>query len=141
MPHSPEEFQEALVIRLVSPVDKIVKKSELGVKIPVMRKKDSIKGKHFQGWLIIQLMYHLALKQYKFSANSTSYYDMKRIQALRCNGDKDLVRFLADWDTTAEDGGATIRLHVEQVVLGASNVEVRHCREFGYLFDQSENAD
>eukprot|EP00971_Amphidinium_carterae_P287078 5698774-Amphidinium_carterae.1 len=42
----------------------------------------------------------MLLKQYKFTANSKSYLDMKGLQSLRCQNDRDLVRFLAGWDTT-----------------------------------------
>eukprot|EP00971_Amphidinium_carterae_P176859 3506941-Amphidinium_carterae.1 len=58
--------------------------------------------------------------------------------AQACNGDKDLVRFLADWDT--------VRMRMmEQPTDFMLNIlfwnQVKHCRDFGYIFDQYENAD
>eukprot|EP00971_Amphidinium_carterae_P122231 2420193-Amphidinium_carterae.2 len=132
-PEVPKKFR-GLSLRLSTAVDKITKKTELGVKIGVLRKEQQEKGKTIAGLL----MYHMLLRQYKFSANSASYYDMRRIQSLCCNGDKDLQRFLADWDTTrmrmSEQPSEYMltRLFWEQV---------RTCRDFGFIFEQYENAD
>eukprot|EP00971_Amphidinium_carterae_P300061 5961519-Amphidinium_carterae.4 len=116
------------------PVDKITKKSELGVTIAVLRKEQQEKGKNLSGLL----MYHMLLEQYKLSANSSSYFDVKRIQSLRCNGDKDLQRYLADWDTTR------MRMKEQPSEYMLTRLfweQVRNCRDYSFIFEQFENSD
>eukprot|EP00971_Amphidinium_carterae_P276200 5481092-Amphidinium_carterae.1 len=84
-PEVPKKFRR-LSLKLGIAVEKITKKSDLGVKLAVARKQEQEKGRTLSGFFA----YHMLLKQYKFSANSKSYIDMKRLQALRCQNDRDL---------------------------------------------------
>eukprot|EP00971_Amphidinium_carterae_P050214 989242-Amphidinium_carterae.5 len=122
-PDVPKKFRR-LSLKLGIAVDKIA----------VLRKEQQEKGKTLSGLL----MYHMLLEQYKFSANSSSYFDMKRIQSLRCNGDEDLQRFLADWDTTR------MRMKEQPSEYMLTRLfweQFRNCRDFSYIFEQYENAD
>eukprot|EP00971_Amphidinium_carterae_P323259 6424276-Amphidinium_carterae.1 len=95
MPRRTKKVQ-TFSLQLGVAVKKVTKRSDLGVKLAVARKQEQEKGKTLSGFFA----YHMLLKQYKFTANSKSCLDMKRLQSLRCQNDRDIVRFLADWDTT-----------------------------------------
>eukprot|EP00971_Amphidinium_carterae_P197650 3922720-Amphidinium_carterae.1 len=85
-PDVPRKFRR-LSLKLGVAVEQITRKSDLGVKLSVARKAEQQKGRTLSGFYA----YHMLLKQYKFTANSRSYLDMKRIQSLRCTGDRDLI--------------------------------------------------
>eukprot|EP00971_Amphidinium_carterae_P164909 3269240-Amphidinium_carterae.1 len=63
---------------------------------------------------------------------------MKRLQALRCQNDRDLVRFLADWDTTRMK---MLEQPSEYLLTRLFWDQVKNCREFEYIFQQYENSD
>eukprot|EP00971_Amphidinium_carterae_P329377 6461781-Amphidinium_carterae.1 len=85
-PDVPRKFRR-LSLKLGVAIEKITRRTDLGVKLSVARKAEQQKGKTLSGFYA----YHMLLKQYKFTANSRSYLDMKRIQSLRCTGDRDLI--------------------------------------------------
>eukprot|EP00971_Amphidinium_carterae_P245570 4876932-Amphidinium_carterae.2 len=68
-----------LDMKLNIAADKIVKRSELGVKLSMLRKMTQQKGEVLSGIVV----YDLLLRQYKASAKSASYFEMRHIQALR----------------------------------------------------------